>query len=173
MRKDRNLSSSSVYIRTSGSTGHSWDSFPLGLATLWGQGRRGRVQYLFLFSGEHPVGFGHKHLECRDVVVAQINLGQGQRVRGRSGNRRRNRRQQLPQGIILPCCFGPRARREAPQSVCRRRRIFCSKGTVSPMRGHKPPPDCPCTQVLRPPFSFLHPHIPLVLLLTGPAEFFS
>lgn len=61
-----------------------------GLPTFWG-GReaawrgRGRVSYLFLFPGERPVGFGYERLQRRDVVVAQINLGQGQHVRGGKG----------------------------------------------------------------------------------------
>lgn len=155
MRKERNLSSSSVYIRTLGSTGRGLGRVhrrraPPRLAhggreaAWWG---RGRVSYLFLLPGERPVGFGYERLQRRDVVVAQINLGQGRHVRGGKGGQEAA----TPAGSTLPCCFGPRARRAAPRSVCRRRRIFCGKGTISLTAGHEPPTDCPCIPVLSPP----------------------
>lgn len=121
---------------------------------------RGRVSYLFLFPGERPVGFGYERLQRRDVVVAQINLGQGQHVRGGNGGGGGGRRQRLPRGSTLPCCFGPRARRAAPRSVCRRRRIFCGKGTISLTVGHKPPTDCPCIPVPSPAPPLLPPPSP-------------
>lgn len=86
------------------------------------------------------------------------------------------RRQRLPRGSTLPCCFGPRARRAAPRSVCRRRRIFCGKGTISLTVGHKPPTDCPCIPVpspAPPPSPSSIPASHLLFPLTGPAEFFS
>jgi len=111
-------------------------------------GGRGRVGHLLLLPGERPVRFGHQRLQRRDVVVAQINLGQGQHVRGRKGG---PEAATTPAGQHPPCCFGPRARRAAPRSVCRRRRIFCGKGRISLPVGHKAPTDCPRSPVPSPP----------------------
>lgn len=59
-------------------------------------GGRGRLWYLLLFSGQCPVCFGYERLQRRDVVVAQVNLGQGQEVRGGRGSGAATPRGQRP-----------------------------------------------------------------------------
>lgn len=91
MRKDRNLSSSSVYIRTWGAQGRA-GAHPRHVPILGGgSGSQDGGRYLLLFPGKRPVCFGYQHLQRGDVVVAQVNLRQGSEsgAGGAPGRRRR------------------------------------------------------------------------------------
>lgn len=122
---------------------------------------RGRVSYLFLFPGERPVGFGYERLQRRDVVVAQINLGQGQHVRGGNGGGAggSDSRGAAPYLVALVPGHG-----ERHLGLFAGDDVFSAGKEQFPLRWDtNHPQTVPVSQCRAPPppFSLLHPRIPL------------